>query len=144
MFVLKKDKKWRMIMNIMNVYYIIILKVPLFLNWFLGKFDTFLYALIVFLIVNYIIDIIIAILDKKLFMKIVILDQLKKLLIFIFIGLAHIIDLYIIIDSNSIRNAVVFFYLSNEGISLLKKAKEIGLPVPQKLKQILNQLKNSK
>jgi toxin secretion/phage lysis holin len=61
-------------------------------------------------------------------------------LIFTLVGIGHIIDSHIIGDGSVIRTAVIFFYLSNEGISILENTSKIGLPIPQKLKDVLEQL----
>ena len=55
-------------------------------------------------------------------------------------GIAYIIDSQIIREGNAIRMAVIFFYISNEGISILENTAKIGLPIPKKLKDILEQL----
>ena len=59
------------------------------------------------------------------------------------LGVANIVDKQIIGNGSAIRTAVIFFYLSNEGISILENTALIGLPVPQKLKDVLAQLKGS-
>jgi len=63
-------------------------------------------------------------------------------LIFVLVGVANILDVYVIGDGNVLRTAIVFFYLSNEGISLLENAAHLGLPIPEKLKDVLEQLHN--
>ena len=110
------------------------------LGWFLGGFDGFLYALITFVVVDYITGIMVAIIDRKLSSVIGARGIFKKILIFILVGIAHIIDSRLIGDGSVIRTAVIFFYLSNEGISIIENASRIGLPIPQKLKDVLAQL----
>ncbi|WP_411844544.1 phage holin family protein [Schinkia azotoformans] len=110
------------------------------LGWFLGGFDGFIYALITFVIVDYITGIMVAIIDRKLSSVIGARGIFKKILIFILVGIAHIIDSRLIGDGSVIRTAVIFFYLSNEGISIIENASRIGLPIPQKLKDVLAQL----
>ncbi|QGT99491.1 Holin [Candidatus Syntrophocurvum alkaliphilum] len=112
------------------------------LGWFLGGYDGFLYTLIVFVIVDYITGVMLAIINKELSSDIGARGILKKILIFILVGLAHIIDTYIIGDGSAIRTAVIFFYISNEGISIIENTSNIGLPIPQKLKDVLAQLNN--
>ena len=58
------------------------------------------------------------------------------------VGIAHIIDANVIGDGSVLRTAVIFFYLSNEGVSLLENASHLGLPIPEKMKDILEQLHN--
>lgn len=110
------------------------------LGWFLGGLDGFLYALIIFVIVDYITGVMVAIINRELSSEIGARGIFKKLLIFILVGIAHIIDSRLIGDGSVIRTAVIFFYLSNEGISLMENASRIGLPIPQKLKDVLAQL----
>src|SRR5690606_17758942 len=110
------------------------------LGWFLGGLDGFLYALITFVVVDYITGIMVAIINRELSSEIGARGIFKKILIFILIGVAHIIDTRIIGDGSAIRTAVIFFYMSNEGISIIENASRIGLPVPQKLKDVLAQL----
>lgn len=116
-----------------------------FLGWFLGGSDGFLYALIAFVVIDYITGVLCAIIDKNLCSKIGAKGIFKKILIFMLVGVGHILDTYILgFASNEgasvLRTAVIFFYLSNEGISILENAGHIGLPIPQKLKDILKQL----
>ena len=110
------------------------------LGWFLGGLDGFLYALIIFVIVDYITGLMVAIINRELSSEIGGRGILKKLLIFILVAIAHIIDSRLIGEGSVIRTAVIFFYLSNEGISIIENAARIGLPVPQKLKDVLSQL----
>lgn len=110
------------------------------LGWFLGGLDGFLYALIIFVIVDYITGIMVAIINKELSSEIGARGIFKKILIFILVGIAHIIDSRLIGEGSVIRTAVIFFYLSNEGISIIENSTRIGLPVPQKLKDVLAQL----
>lgn len=110
------------------------------LGYFLGGYDGFLYALIVFVILDYITGLMCAILDKKLSSEIGFRGIFKKVLIFIMVGVAHLIDSRMIGDGSVLRTAIIFFYCSNEGVSLLENASRVGLPVPEKLKDILIQL----
>ena len=113
-----------------------------FLGWFLGGLDGFLYALITFVAIDYLTGVICAIVDKKLSSEIGAKGIFKKVLIFAMVGLAQILDTQVLVspDGGAIRTAVIFFYLSNEGISILENAGHIGLPIPEKLKTILKQL----
>lgn len=110
------------------------------LGWFLGGLDGFLYALIIFVIVDYITGIMVAIINRELSSEIGARGIFKKILIFILVGIAHIIDSRLIGEGSVIRTAVIFFYLSNEGISIIENASRIGLPIPEKLKDVLAQL----
>ena len=58
------------------------------------------------------------------------------------VGVAHILDANVIGDGSVLRTAVIFFYISNEGVSLLENASHLGLPIPEKMKEILEQLQD--
>lgn len=112
------------------------------LGYFLGGLDGFLYSLLAFVVIDYITGLMCAVLDKKLSSEVGFRGIFKKVLIFSLVAIGHIIDQSVIGGGSVIRTAVIFFYLSNEGISILENAAHIGLPVPQKLKEILEQLHN--
>jgi toxin secretion/phage lysis holin len=117
-----------------------------FLGWFLGGLDGFLYALIAFVVIDYLTGILCAIVDKKLSSEIGAKGIFKKVLIFALVGVAHILDTQILVSTGNggvLRTAVIFFYLSNEGVSILENASHIGLPIPKKLKEVLKQLHGS-
>lgn len=107
---------------------------------FLGGVDGFLYALIVFVVIDYITGVMVGISQKKLSSEIGFKGIAKKVLIFLLVGVGSIIDAKILGEGSVVRTAVVFFYLSNEGISILENVSIIGLPIPQKLKDVLEQL----
>lgn len=109
---------------------------------FLGGWDGFLYALLAFVVIDYITGLMCAVLDKKLSSEVGFRGIFKKVLIFSLVAIGHIVDQNVIGEGSVIRTAVIFFYLSNEGVSILENAAHIGLPVPQKLKDILEQLHN--
>lgn len=111
-----------------------------FLGWFLGGLDGFLYALIAFVVIDYLTGVMCAITDKKLSSNIGFKGIFRKVLIFIMVGVGHLIDTQVIGDGGVLRTAVIFFYLSNEGVSMLENAAHLGLPIPQKLKDVLAQL----
>ena len=110
------------------------------LGWYLGGLDGFLYALIVFVAIDYLLGVMCAIVEKHLSSDIGAKGIFKKVVIFSLVGVAHVIDSHIIGDGSVLRTAVIFFYLSNEGISIIENATRLGLPVPPKLKEILEQL----
>ena len=110
------------------------------LGYVLGGLDGFLYALLAFVVIDYITGLMCAVLDKKLSSEVGFRGIFKKVLIFSLVAVGHIIDQNVIGDGSVIRTAVIFFYLSNEGISILENTVHIGLPVPQKLKDVLEQL----
>ena len=110
------------------------------LGWFLGGWDGLLYALVAFVVVDYITGVMCAVADKELSSEVGFRGIAKKVLIFLLVGVANIIDVQVIGSGSVLRTAVIFFYLSNEGVSLLENAAHLGLPVPEKLKDILRQL----
>ena len=111
-----------------------------FLGWYLGGVDGFLYALIAFVLVDYITGVMCAVSDKKLSSEVGFKGICRKVLIFLLVGIANIVDVQVIGTGSVLRTAVIFFYLSNEGVSLLENAAHLGLPVPEKMKDILAQL----
>ena len=110
------------------------------LGWFLGGCDGLLYALVAFVVLDYITGIMCAIADRKLSSAIGFRGIFKKLLIFALVGMAHLLDTNIIGSGSVLRTAAIFFYISNEGVSLMENAAHLGLPVPRKLKDVLEQL----
>ena len=111
-----------------------------FIGWFLGGADGFMYALIAFVVIDYITGVFCAIADKSLSSEVGFKGICRKVLIFVLVGIGNIIDVYVLGDSSVLRTAVIFFYLSNEGVSLLENASRLGLPIPDKLKDVLSQL----
>nr|WP_295678754.1 phage holin family protein [uncultured Lachnoclostridium sp.]DAE05603.1 MAG TPA: holin [Siphoviridae sp. cthL03] len=113
-----------------------------FLGWFLGGVDGFMTALIWFVVVDYLTGVMLAIIEKKLSSKVGFKGIFKKVLIFCLVGISNILDTYIIKTGSAIRLAVISFYIYNEGVSILENISVIGLPVPQKLKDVLEQVGN--
>ena len=107
-----------------------------FLGWFLG----FLYALIAFTVIDYITGVMCAITDKNLSSSIGFKGICRKVLIFTLVGIGNIVDVYVLGQGGVLRTAVIFFYLSNEGVSILENSAHLGLPIPEKLKEVLEQL----
>lgn len=115
-----------------------------FIGWFLGGNDGFIYALLAFVAIDYITGIMCAIADKELSSEVGFKGICKKVLIFALVGIGNLLDIYILGQAGILRNVVIFFYLSNEGVSILENTSHLGLPVPEKLKEILKQLHNRK
>ena len=110
------------------------------IGYFVGGVDGLLTALVIFMAADYITGIMCAVADKKLSSSIGFKGIFKKMLIVMLVGIAHIVDIHVVGTGEALRSAVICFYLSNEGISLLENATHLGLPVPDKLKDILSQL----
>ena len=112
------------------------------LGYFLGGVDGLLIALIIFMALDYLTGIMCAVLDKELSSAVGFRGIFKKALILMMVGIANIVDVHVVGTGSALRGAVICFYLSNEGLSLLENAAYIGLPVPERLKEVLAQLHN--
>ena len=110
------------------------------LGYFLGGMDGLMIALIVLMTLDYISGVMCAIIDKKLSSAVGFKGICKKVFILMLVGVAHIIDLHVVGTGSALRGAVICFYMSNEGLSLLENSAHVGLPIPDKLKDILSQL----
>ena len=110
------------------------------LGYFLGGCDGLLYALIAFTAIDYITGVMCAVNDQKLSSEVGFRGICRKVLIFFLVGIANILDVEVIGTGSVLRTAIIFFYLSNEGVSLLENASHLGLPIPKKLKDVLAQL----
>ena len=123
-----------------NTIQLIFAAVGGWLGYFLGGCDGLLYALIAFVAIDYITGVMCAISDKTLSSEVGFKGICRKVLIFLLVGIGHIVDAQVIGSGGVLRTAVIFFYLSNEGISLIENAAHLGLPIPDKLKAVLEQL----
>ena len=112
------------------------------LGYFLGGWDGLLYALIAFVAIDYVTGVMCAISNHTLSSEVGFKGICRKVLIFLLVGIGSILDAHVIGSGSVLRTAVIFFYISNEGISLLENASHLGLPVPDKLKSVLQQLHN--
>ena len=110
------------------------------LGYFLGGMDGLMIALIVLMTLDYVSGVMCAIIDKKLSSAVGFKGICKKVFILMLVGVAHIIDLHVVGTGSALRGAVICFYMSNESLSLLENAAHIGLPIPDKLRDILSQL----
>ena len=110
------------------------------LGYFLGGCDGLLIALAVFVVADYITGVMCAVSDKKLSSEVGFEGICRKIIIVLLVGIAHILDVTMLATGSVLRTAVTFFYLSNEGVSLLENAAHLGLPIPEKLKDVLEQL----
>ena len=112
------------------------------LGYFVGGADGLLVTLLVFMVLDYITGVMCGIVDKKLSSAVGFKGLFRKMLIFALVGVGHVVDMHVIGTGGALRSAVICFYLSNEGLSMLENATHLGLPVPDKLKSILAQLHN--
>ena len=110
------------------------------LGYFLGGCDGLLYALIAFVVIDYITGVMCAISNHTLSSEVGFKGICRKVLIFLLVGIANILDIHVIGSGSALRTAVIFFYISNEGVSLLENGAHLGLPIPEKIKTVLEQL----
>ena len=110
------------------------------LGYFVGGCDGLLYALIAFVVIDYITGVMCAISDHTLSSQVGFRGICRKVLIFLLVGIANILDIHVLGNGSVLRTAVIFFYISNEGVSLLENAAHLGLPIPEKVKDVLEQL----
>ncbi len=115
-----------------------------FIGWFWGGADGLFYALITFIVVDYITGLMCAVVRRELSSEIGFRGIFRKVLIFMLVGIAHILDTLVIGTGSVLRTAVICFYLSNEGLSIIENASELGLPIPAQLKRVLKQLKSDR
>lgn len=112
------------------------------MGWIFGGFDGFLYALIAFVVVDYITGVLAAIYTKQLSSEVGFKGIARKVAIFLLVGIGNIIDIEILKTGAILRTAVIFFYLSNEGISIIENAARLDLPIPKQLINVLEQIKD--
>ncbi len=110
------------------------------LGWFIGGCAGLIYALIAFVVLDYVTGVMCAVADHRLSSSAGFRGIFRKVLIFALVGIGHILDTQVIGAGGVLRTAVIFFYLSNEGVSLIENAAHLGLPVPTKLKAVLETL----
>jgi toxin secretion/phage lysis holin len=125
-----------------NTIQVIFTAIGGWLGYFMGGCDGLLYALLAFVVMDYITGVMCAVTDHRLSSAVGFKGICRKVLIFALVGIGHILDTQVVGDGNVIRTAVIFFYVSNEGVSLLENASHLGLPIPEKMKDILAQLHN--
>ena len=110
------------------------------LGYFLGGCDGLIYALLAFVVIDYLTGVMCAVSDRKLSSAVGFRGICRKVLIFLLVGIANILDVQVIGTGSVLRTAVIFFYISNEGVSLLENAGHLGLPIPKKMQEVLEQL----
>ena len=128
--------------DILNFIKVVFTAIGGYLGYVLGGHDSFLYALIAFVVIDYLTGVMLAIIKKEVSSEIGFKGIFKKVMIFLMVAIGHTVDAYLIKNGGAIRTAVIFFYISNEGISILENSANIGLPIPEKLKDVLIQLKD--
>ena len=115
------------------------------LGWFFGGLDGFVRVLITFTVIDYLSGIAVAIWVKhNLSSAAGFKGIFKKCLIFSFVGIAHVLDKYMLGDTQLLRTAVCLFYIGNEGLSIIENADTLGVPFPKALKDKFLELKSHK
>lgn len=107
---------------------------------YIGDITGMIWALLIFAIIDYMTGVTAAILEHNLSSEIGFRGITRKVLLFMIVGLANVLDVYVIGTGGVCRSMVVLFYLANEGLSIIENVARCGVPVPEKLKVILKQL----
>ncbi len=128
--------------DILNIFKIIFAAVGGAVGSLLGPATGPIYALLAFVVTDYLTGVIGATIEKRLNSEVGFKGIAKKVLIFVLVMMGHLLDKYIIGTGETIRTAVTFFYIANEGLSILENIGKLGLPLPDKLKNILVQLRD--
>lgn len=123
-----------------NVIQAVFAAVGGWIGYFLGGNDGLIYALLAFVVLDYITGVMCAVADKKLSSAVGFKGICRKVLIFALVGIGHLLDTQVIGTGSVLRTAIIFFYISNEGLSLVENAAYLGLPIPAKLHKVLEQL----
>lgn len=128
--------------KIFNALSIAFATIGLWLGLFLGPFNGLLIALVCFIVADYITGVASAVINKKMSSAVGFRGILRKVLILCIVGVANLLDVYVLKSGEMLRAMVIFFYIANEGLSILENAGECGLPIPKKIKEILAQLRD--
>ncbi len=107
-----------------------------------GEITGLFIAIIALMALDYITGIFCAVSTKTLSSEIGFKGLVKKLMILVIIAVGHLVDAYIIGTGSALMTAVILFFAANEGISILENAALLGLPVPEKLRSVLEQFKD--
>lgn len=110
------------------------------LGYFVGGLDGFMIVLIIFMVIDYITGVMCAIRDKSVSSRTGFAGICKKILILVMVGMANMLDVYVIQTGSMLRTAALFFYISNEGISILENMGNLGIRIPRKIRDVLEQL----
>lgn len=109
---------------------------------FFGAGDELLYALVLFVFLDYITGICVAVHNRELSSSIGAKGIIKKVVIFLVVSVAHVADQYLMESNNILRTVTTTFYLSNECISIFENVGKLGVPLPMQLNSLLQYLKN--
>lgn len=115
-----------------------------FLKWMLGGFDGLLFSLFLFVIIGYITTLMLCILKNEVVEDLKLQGIFHRILVFLLVVVANFMDALIINTGSALRAATIFFYIFQEGILILNNVVEMGIPIPEKLREAVEGLKNKK
>ena len=107
-----------------------------------GEVTGLFWALIAFMGMDYVTGVVIAVVGRKLSSEVGFRGLAKKFLVLVFVAVGHILDAYVLGNTAVFMTAVMLFYIANEGVSIIENAALLGLPVPEKVRSILEQIRN--
>ncbi|MDE6032138.1 MAG: phage holin family protein [Oscillospiraceae bacterium] len=113
------------------------------IGFLFGEITGLFIAIIALMALDYITGVLCGIAAKELSSETGLKGLVKKLMILVIIAVGHLVDTYIIGTGSALMTAVILFFAANEGISILENAAMLGLPIPKKLRDMLEQLKES-
>nr|WP_216367670.1 phage holin family protein [Geobacillus sp. DSP4a] len=113
-----------------------------FLSLFVGSVDSFVVILLALVIVDYLTGIAASAVEGKLSSQVGFRGIIRKLLIFVLVAASHLVDLAIGWNMHVIRDAIIFFYIANEFISIVENAGRAGVPIPSVLRKAIELLKD--
>ena len=128
-------------MNIINLIKVGLITIITWIGWLVGGYDAMMITLLLIMVIDYISGVMCGISKKKLSSKIGFKGIFKKIMIILLVGITNLLGKATGIEG--LRYITISFYLANEGISVVENASALGLPIPQKVKDVLDQLKNS-
>lgn len=127
-------------MKILDYIKLAAVQIGAIIGAFIGNITGMIWALLIFAIIDYITGVTAAILEHKLSSEIGFRGITRKVLLFLIVGVANVLDVYVIGSGGVCRSMVLVFYIANEGLSIIENVARCGVPVPEKLKVILKQL----
>ena len=128
-------------MKLDEIFNISVATIATALTWLIGAWDTALIVLVLFMALDYITGVIRACINKSLSSSVGLIGIARKSLIFIVLIVSVLLDRLLNSETWVFRTLVAYFYIANEGISLLENCVGLGLPIPERLKDALEQLK---
>lgn len=128
--------------KILNYIKLVIMTLGTSITWLLGSWDMALRVLIVFMVLDYGTGLARAWINKEVSSEVGLKGIARKGLIFVVLIVAVMLDRLLNTGTWVFRTLVCYFYIANEGISLLENCAGLGLPIPEKIKDALVQLKD--